>query len=85
MTTDTKDEDDALDLLGLLPEDVVNHKWCFDSYRYADWEWEIATPALLAMGFRVGRWRTTDGDSFGPLVRAVDLTKDGVRKTYVYG
>lgn len=80
--TETTDE---LNLLDLLPDEITNHPDCFDSRNYDRWELEIATPALRAMGYEPSRWRTTDGDSFGPLVRAVDLTKNGARKTYFYG
>lgn len=78
-------DDEDLNLLDLLPEEVVNHPYCFDSLRYADWEQEIATPVLRTLGYEPKRWRTTDGDSFGPLVRGVTLTKDGVSKDYFYG
>lgn len=72
-------------LFSLLPDDLFNHPDCFDSIGYWRWEKEIATPALEALGYRVSGWSTGDGDSFGPLVRTVQLTKDGVTKTYSYG
>lgn len=77
--------DDELNLLDLLPDDICNHPDCFDSVHYDRWESEIATPALRALGYEPSNWRTTDGDSFGPLVRGVDLTKDGETKSYFYG
>lgn len=75
-----------LDLLDLLPDEITNHPDCFHSTRYARWEREIATPALRALGYEPKDWRTTDGDSFGPLVRAVDLSHNGgPAATYTYG
>lgn len=76
---------DEKDLLCLLPDEIANHPACFDSKRYREWEDEIAYPALLNRGYVATNWRTTDGDSFGPLVRAVDLTKNGKTETYYYG
>lgn len=76
---------DEGDLWDLLPDEVSNHPACCDSVRYLEWERQIATPALRALGYEPRNWRTTDGDSFGPLVRAVDLTKDGKTRTYSYG
>lgn len=73
------------DLFAVLPAELFEHKDCFDSHAYWRWEDDIATPALKARGFEVGRWWTIDGDSFGPLVRGVRLTKDGATHTYSYG
>lgn len=80
--------DDALNLLDLFPEDerdrlTGNPHFC--GYDYTRWEDEIATPALIALGYSVRQWWSADGDSFGPLVRAVEVVKDGVKKTYTYG
>lgn len=83
MSDDASTEE--LDLLDLLPEEIANHPACFDSMRYREWEEEIAAPALLNRGYVASNWRTLDGDSFGPLVRAVDLTRRGETKTYTYG
>ena len=74
-----------LDLADLLPEDVFNDPRCFDSHGYFDWEREVAAPLLEAKGFKVCRWWSEDEDSFGPLVRAVELEKDGKRQRYFYG
>ncbi len=83
---DRPTEDDEPDLLDLLPEDIVNHPACFDSKRYREWEEQIATPVLRSLGWEPKNWRTTDGDSFGPLVRTVTLVRhDGVTKDYSYG
>ena len=79
------DDSDELNLLDLLPEAIANHPACCDSKRYREWEEEIAAPALLNRGYVASNWRTLDGDSFGPLVRAVTLSKNGVSKTYTYG
>lgn len=73
------------DLLDLLPSEIANHPDCFDSRRYGEWEDNIATPWLNAHGYKVISWWTEDGDSFGPLVRAVEIEKDGTRATYFYG
>lgn len=79
------DETDEKDLFDILPEELANDPRCFDSRRYLEWERDVATPALEAMGYRVSNWRTTDGDSFGPLVRGVTLKKDGHAEDYFYG
>lgn len=73
------------DLGELLTDELFNHPDCFSSSGYSNWEREVATPALEALGYQVGRWWNEDGDSFGPLVRAVELTKDGVAEIYTYG
>jgi hypothetical protein len=79
------DEADDLDLMQLLPDEVLNHPDFGSSRNYQRWEEDLAAPALRAQGFEPSNWRTTDGDSFGPLVRAVDLTKNGITQTYFYG
>lgn len=77
---------DELDLFDLLPEEVCNHPACFDSVRYREWEQDIATPVLRSLGWEPSNWRTTDGDSFGPLVRGVTLTgHDGTKRDCFYG
>lgn len=74
------------DLWDLLPDSVTNHPDCCHSARYDRWEREIATPALRALGYEPANWRSVDGDSFGPLVRAVDLSHNGgPAATYTYG
>lgn len=73
------------DLLALLPDKITNHPDCFDSRNYDRWEREIAKPHLESLGFKVISWWTEDGDSFGPLVRAVEMEKDGKREVYTYG
>lgn len=86
MSTDKACGEEWNDLLDLLPDDICNHPACFDSVRFREWEEEIATPALRALGWEPKCWRTTDGDSFGPLVRGVTLVgSDGTRKDYFYG
>lgn len=52
---------------------------------YDDWEDKVATPFLKSKGYTVGRWYTSEGDSFGPLTRAVRVVKDGQRSTFWYG
>lgn len=79
------DESKVKDLGEVLPDELFNHPDCFNSQTYWVWEREIAGPALEAAGFKVGYWWDEDRDSFGPLIRAVTLTKDGVTETYTYG
>lgn len=78
-------DDLEAELADVLPAELFDHPDCFNSQTFARWEQEVATPALVSAGFIVGLWRSTDADSFGPLVRAVELTKDGITKTYYYG
>lgn len=52
---------------------------------YWDWEKDVATPALQALGFKVIRWYDGERDSFGPLSRVVELEKDGIKSTMWYG
>lgn len=78
-------EEDDKNLFDILSEDAANHPACCDSRRYREWETTVVEPELSKLGFSAKNWRTTDGDSFGPLVRAVDLTRDGKTETYFYG
>ncbi|WP_165968579.1 hypothetical protein [Saccharopolyspora elongata] len=59
------------------------------SIDYSNWrqsERDVITPALVAAGYKVGEWYTADGDSFGPLCRAVSATSpDGKSITVFYG
>lgn len=77
-----KDENDLYDLIS---DELCNHRDFCNSTTFRFWEQDIATPELIKQGFEVGSWWTVDGDSFGPLVRAVELTKDGEKKVYTYG
>jgi hypothetical protein len=52
---------------------------------YWRWEEQIATPILQSMGYTVVRWWSSDRDGFGPLERAVSVTKDGVVYEFTYG
>lgn len=66
------------------------HKICpgladVDPYAYDRMETEIYTPALEKLGYTVGKWYTSEGDSFGPLSRSVAVTKDGQSFTVWYG
>ncbi len=62
----------------------VSHEGCF-SREYWRWEQQIATPRLQSLGFTVVRWWTEDGDSFGPLVRAVTVEWYGDEYVLTYG
>ena len=70
------------DLFAVIGE-VPMTDYCGQSY----WNWEdkIATPALEALGYKVIRWYSEDSDSFGPLVRAVKVEKDGAKQVLQYG
>jgi hypothetical protein len=83
--TDIEAEDQNKDLSELIPDEAFNHKDCCHSSRYSSWESNVVEPLLVAKGYKVIGWKTTDGDSFGPLVRAVVLEKNGERETYFYG
>lgn len=72
------------DLSDLLPESSFNHPDCFGR-NYSLWETQIAAPILEADGFEVGHWYSIEEDSFGPLVRGVSLTKEGITEDYFYG
>lgn len=76
---------DGGDLFDLLSGAATADRRCCSSADYGEWEKLVAEPELRAAGYIPFRWRSTDRDSFGPLVRAVDLVKDGVRRTYTYG
>ena len=52
---------------------------------YYKWEQQVSTH-LRSKGWIVGTWYTSDGDSFGPLVRAVmAVTPDNIRTRIYYG
>ncbi len=67
----------CLDLYELLPD----IECCYNTdYRrgktYSQHEREVLTPALEALGLVMkGEWYSTDGDSFGPLVRGIKTDK----------
>lgn len=81
----SEDDGEDLDLFSVLPDEAANHRDCFHTDHWRRWETDVATPALRAAGYEPSNWHTTDGDSFGPLVRGVTLTKDGAAKNYYYG
>lgn len=72
------------DLSELVPDAAFEDPRCY-SRRYWEWEKEVATPHITAAGFTIVRWYSTEADSFGPLIRAVDVKKDDVLTTYFYG
>jgi hypothetical protein len=58
----------------------------FNGRRYWEWEREEAIPAIQAAGFELkGGFRTIEGDSFSPLIRGVDVVRDGMVITLWYG
>ncbi len=72
---------DIFDVLGNVPMD----NYCGSNRSYREWEQEIAEPKLNELGYEVRGWRTTDGDSFGPLCREVTCLKDGRICKFCYG
>lgn len=72
-------EKDLLVVLGDVPTTGMF------SQDYWKWEETIATPRLIELGYIVIRWWSPNYDSFGPLVRGVDVEKDGVKYTLTYG
>lgn len=71
------------DLLEVLGE--CDHTGMFSS-NYWDWEERVANVILKSKGYRVIRWWSPDKDSFGPLVRGVDvITPNGEKRTLTYG
>lgn len=69
------------DLYSILPDVKID----FENF----WECEknVLTPALIELGYRVNiNWYSQDQDSFGPLVRAVNVTgPDSKEYILVYG
>jgi hypothetical protein len=58
----------------------------FDFDDYAKGEETIMRPALERLGFNVGKFRSLEKDSFGPLSRGVFcIGPDGERVTFCYG
>lgn len=52
---------------------------------YYDWEQKTATPKLESLGYTNVRFSNGEADSFGPLTRIVEATKDGKRTYFIYG
>lgn len=49
-------------------------------------EQEVLSPALREAGYALHcNWYTSEGDSFGPLSRAIQASKDGVEFEIFYG
>ena len=60
----------------------------FDAYpvtEYRRWEEEVARPALEAAGWKVGPFYTSEGDSFGPLIRSVVCRRGAEEQGFFYG
>ena len=66
-------------------EDIVS----FDGFSFADYwngEQNILKPQLIKLGYTDIRFRTAEGDSFGPLVRVCNcVDPDGIQRKYFYG
>ncbi len=69
----------------VLPNELFNHPHCYDHREYGQWETFVAAKALDELGYEVMRWYTIEKDSFGPLIRGVDVKKANVRQTFWYG
>jgi hypothetical protein len=52
---------------------------------YWDWENDIASPALVQLGYKIICWKDGDRDDFGPLSRIALVEKDGVQSEMWYG
>jgi len=85
------------DLFSVIPSSLSNEpgycqsgsynlKTGEDRPSFITWESSVATPALKKAGFTDIRWRTGDGDSFGPLTRVCSCKdRDGESRTFLYG
>ena len=60
---------------------VDNFHFNFEEYYTSEKE---CTKLIAEAGFHTIKWYTAEGDSFGPLVRAVTATKDGKRWVAYY-
>lgn len=68
--------------------DILTDAEGFDYDHYIHDERYILTPRLHKLGymFSADDWFTSEGDSFGPLIRSVHATApDGTRVTLWYG
>ena len=79
------DDEDEIDLFGVIGDDAAEDPRCFSSHFYLDWEDDVAKPALEQLGYHDIRFSHGDHDSFGPLVRIVDCTKNGEPIRMFYG
>ena len=73
-------------LLDVLGPNISMTGYC-QSGGWWNWEEKIATPRLKELGYTTTPrgWWSADSDSFGPLVRAVEVQKDGISKILYYG
>lgn len=81
-------DNDGAESLELL--DIIGHNLAeSDNYcspRYWIWETLVAIPALNNLGYEiVGSFYTLEGDSCGPLVRGIRVSKDGSQRLLTYG
>lgn len=81
-----EEEKDLVEFFKLSCEEKDGYCSYSGKKNYLDWENEIAKPAMIAAGFTDIRFVTTDGDSFGPLVRAARCKdKEGKSHSFFYG
>lgn len=73
--------EDLLDVIG--PATAKDNRFC--GTKYVEWEKEVAEPILKSFGYRILQWFNAETDSFGPLMRAVDVERDGTKQTFYYG
>ena len=68
----------------ILPDIEVE----YDHDKFHKCEREVISPALRELGYEIGDkpyWYTSEGDSFGPLSRAIRASKDGKPVIVWYG
>lgn len=76
---------DCKDIFDIISHKVSMENYCGSKGKYIEWENKVASPKLVEAGYHLTYWRTTDGDSFGPLVRGMIATKDGQKVLITYG
>jgi len=79
MTSGTQQLEDV------IPKHLFNHPHCYDPRKYARWEKEVASIVLIEQGFNVLRWYSIEQDSFGPLIRGVEVKRNNIMQTFWYG
>lgn len=78
---------DGLQYVDLL--DIIGHAAAkSDDYgstqHYGRWERDVATPALVRLGYEVLGWKDGERDSFGPLSRLCTVRLAGSEQQLIY-
>lgn len=78
------------ELLSIIGEGAAREKYYCDSNHYMLWEENIAIPLLIQLGYEAADKRNPhffngDRDSFGPLMRIINVMKDGILYQLWYG